>query len=144
MPACGADALAPEPSFAGAARRRSVGPVPRLAHRIAALAVAVAVAALPACGTSRDNDNARNLLVQEFTFVPSPFRATAEQKVTVVNLDSVRHTVTADDGSLATGSIKPRGRASFTVERPGDFAFHCEIHNYMRGVIQVAPVGTSA
>jgi plastocyanin len=111
--------------------------VPTVAHRLRVAALALAVSALPACGTSKDNDNARALLIQDFFFVPSPLRAVAGEKVAVVNLDSVSHTLTADDGSVAIGPIGAGEQASFTVDRPGVTAFHCEIHNYMRGVLRV-------
>ena len=141
-----ADAIDPEDrSFAGAGRERSVVAVPAVGRRPLRLAVlALAVIALSSCGTSKDNDIARALTIQEFAFSPDPYRAQAGDKITVVNLDAVDHTLTADDGSLATGALKSGGRASITVDRGGVIAYHCEIHNFMRGVIRVAESSPSS
>ena len=150
MPVRGVDAIDPEGrSFAGAGRERSVVAVRSVGRRpprptVLAVALALAVIVLPSCGTSKDNDIARALSIQEFAFSPDPYRADAGDKITVVNLDAVDHTLTADDGSLATGEIKSRNRTSITVDRPGDIAFHCEIHNSMHGVIRVAESSPSS
>ena len=139
MPVCGPDAIEPDDSgFAGAGRQRSVVGVTagRRPFRFALLAIALIV--LPSCGTSKDNDIARSLTVQEFAFSPDPYRSEVGKKFTVVNLDAVDHPLTADDGAVATGAIKSRGRTSISIDRPGDTAFHCEIHSFMRGIIRVS------
>jgi plastocyanin len=139
MPVCGADAIEPDDSvFAEAGRQRSVVAVPAGRRPLPFALLAIAVIALPSCGTSKDNDVARALTVQEFAFSPDPYRSEVGKKFTVVNLDAVDHTLTADDGSVATGAIKSRGRTSISIDRPGDTAFHCEIHSFMRGVIRVS------
>jgi plastocyanin len=103
--------------------------------------LALALIAMPSCGTSKDNDVARALTIQDFAFSPDPYPAQAGDKITVVNLDAVDHALAADDGSLATGRMKSRKRTTITVDRPGKISYHCEIHPSMRGVIRVAKSG---
>ena len=99
------------------------------------LVVVVAVV-LGSCGTSKDNRDAGGITMQEFAFNPSPFLAKAGDSIRVVNLDGVVHTLTADDGSVATGRLASGGHDTITVTRPGVTAYHCAIHNFMRGLIR--------
>jgi plastocyanin len=100
--------------------------------------VAIIATTLGSCGVPKDDNIAKAIGIQEFAFNPDPYRAQSGDTVQVVNLDSVTHTLTADDGSLDTGRVKSRGDATITVDRAGVIAYHCEIHDFMRGVIQVA------
>jgi plastocyanin len=111
-------------------------PVGRRPLRLALLAITVV--ALGSCGTPKDDDIARAIGIQDFAFNPDPYRAEPGEEVEIVNLDSVTHTLTADDGSVTTGRIKSRAVAAITVDQPGVIAYHCEIHAHMRGVITVA------
>jgi plastocyanin len=89
-------------------------------------------------------------------FDPKDVRSTigVSNRVTWTNQDVVAHTVTSDDGyddafngkfdSLAHtdqasgGFVQPNGGSwSFTFTKTGDYAYHCEPHPYMKGVIHV-------
>jgi plastocyanin len=98
--------------------------------------VVLVVVGLGSCGTSKDNHVARGITVQEFAFNPDPFLADVGDSITVVNLDGVVHTLTADDGSVDTGRITSGGDDSVTVTRPGVISYHCDIHDFMRGLIR--------
>ena len=52
------------------------------------------------------------------------------------NADSTVHTLTADDKSFDTGNLDGGAKASITIAKPGKYAYHCEIHNYMTGTIE--------
>jgi plastocyanin len=99
--------------------------------------VVVVAAALGSCGTSEDHRDAGAITMQEFAFNPSPFLATVGQSIRVVNLDGVVHTLTADDGSVATRRLASGGTDTITVTRPGVTAYHCAIHDFMRGRIRI-------
>jgi plastocyanin len=114
-------------------------------QRIAALAL-LPVAFLAACGSSSGGDGATSkttaggapsgLTIKSFAFSPKPLTVKAGAEVTVKNEDSTNHTVTADDGSFDTKGFQ--GTKTFTApDKPGTYAFHCDIHDYMKGVIQV-------
>ena len=59
--------------------------------------------------------------------------------VTVTNLDSAPHTVTADEGSAFDADVKSSGAtATLTVpSQPGTYTFHCTYHPNMRGTLTV-------
>ena len=107
-------------------------------RRLLRLALIVLVAiGLGACGTSKDSRLAGGITVQEFAFNPDPLPADVGESITVVNLDGVVHTLTADDGSLSTGRIASGSDDSITVTRPGVIFYHCDVHDFMRGLIRV-------
>ncbi len=47
------------------------------------------------------------------------------------------HTVTADDGSFDSGTIRERGTFVYTFTTPGSFGYHCSIHAGMSGTVVV-------
>lgn len=60
--------------------------------------------------------------------------------VTVVNRDSVAHTLTdKNDGLFDTGTIPGDGSGSFVAPtKPGTYPFGCTLHPEMTGVLTVA------
>jgi plastocyanin len=48
------------------------------------------------------------------------------------------HTVTADDGSFDSGTIRERNSFDYTFTSPGSFTYHCSIHAGMSGTVVVA------
>ena len=53
------------------------------------------------------------------------------------NIDSVDHTVTAQDNSLDSGSISPNETFEYTFQHPGEFEYYCKIHPSMAGKITI-------
>jgi plastocyanin len=51
---------------------------------------------------------------------------------------SSAHTLTADDGSFGTGVLDGGMQMKITIDKPGRYAYHCDIHNYMTGVIEAS------
>jgi plastocyanin len=94
--------------------------------------------AAASCGTSKDNDVAAGIGIQNSSYAPDPYIATQGDTITVVNLDSIVHTLTADDGSFSTGRIPSREHKTIEVSKPGLISYHCEIHGFMRGAVRVA------
>jgi plastocyanin len=77
-----------------------------------------------------------------FQFTPSTLTITAGTTVTWKNATTVSHTVTSDDSkSFDSGTANPiaaqSGTFSFTFSTPGTFAYHCEIHPFMKATIIV-------
>jgi plastocyanin len=60
-------------------------------------------------------------------------------EVTVTNMDTAEHTVTADDGSSFDVEVKENGgKATFKApSQPGTYAFHCKYHPNMHGTLTV-------
>ncbi len=112
--------------------------------KLCSLAVAILAfaATLGACSSKSSNATAGSkaastITIHNFMFNPSTLTVKAGTTVTVHNTDSTDHTVTALDGSFNTGPIPGGKSATFTVSKAGTVPFHCNIHNYMTGTIQV-------
>ncbi len=62
------------------------------------------------------------------------------ESMTIVNLDSVRHTFSSGDDSWESVELPGDSEASFTVPddlAPGDYIFFCEVHADMGGRLTV-------
>ncbi len=70
-------------------------------------------------------------------FNPKRIEIAAGGTVTWTNNDPLIHTITADNGSWDSGPIEPGKTWSHTFTQPGEFAFHCTPHPFMKAVIVV-------
>ena len=91
----------------------------------------------PAAEAAADPGQAAAITIEGFAFggttVVSP-----GQSVTVENLDSAPHTVTAVDGSFDTGTIDGGGSTTLTLPtEPGTYEFFCAIHPSMVATVTV-------
>ena len=68
---------------------------------------------------------------------PRSSRVLVGTTVTWKNDDSINHTVTADGDAFASGYLPPGGTYTFTFAKQGRYAFHCTIHKFMRGEVDV-------
>jgi plastocyanin len=71
------------------------------------------------------------------TFAPNRIEIAAGTTVMWTNTDPLVHTITADDKSWDSGAIEPGQTSSHTFTQPGEFAFHCTPHPFMKGVLVV-------
>lgn len=110
------------------------------------LAVAVV---LPACSSGSSSKAAATggagssgtaITIKNFSFKPSPLKVKAGAAVQVTNGDGTAHTVTADDKtSFDTSRIEGGSGKGFTAPtKPGTYAYHCNIHDYMKGSLIVS------
>ncbi len=96
-------------------------------------------------GPGYKGSNMAGIAVSGFAFSPSSvtFQAKSGVTVTWMNYDGVTHNATADGGlfgGTGTGDMAPNGSYSFMVPTgtaPGSYTYHCRIHTYMTGVINV-------
>ena len=70
-------------------------------------------------------------------FAPNRLEIAPGTTVTWTNNDPLVHTVTADDGSWDSGPIEPGTTWSRTFTQPGESAFHCTPHPFMKAVVVV-------
>jgi plastocyanin len=70
-----------------------------------------------------------------FAFSPSTVNITAGTTVVWKNTTAAPHTVTGS--SFGSGTIPSGGTFSFTFTQSGSFAYHCMIHPYMMGTVNV-------
>ena len=87
-------------------------------------------------GGDTGGETAAAIVIQGFAFADVSTVAAGEE-VVVENADATTHTVTADDGSFDSGRLMGGQTGSFTVDEPGEYPFHCEIHPDMTGSITV-------
>ena len=78
------------------------------------------------------------IAIQDFTFSPDPIQVVAGAPVTVTNRDGTTHTLTATKGAFDTGDLGGGQSAQITVDRPGTYAYFCEIHQYMKGTLRAS------
>jgi plastocyanin len=78
------------------------------------------------------------ITIKDFAY-GEPLTVAAGARVTVTNMDSAAHTVTADEGSAFDTEVKGGGgTASFVAPtKPGTYAYHCTFHPGMHGTLVV-------
>ena len=113
------------------------------------LVCAVVVSALVGCGGSTKTSNATStttaapagggelITIHNLLFSPSPLQAKVGDTVTVTNTDGFDHTFTADDGSFDTGPFSS-GSKAVKLAKAGTIAYHCNIHTFMHGKLEVS------
>jgi plastocyanin len=70
-------------------------------------------------------------------YAPQQTSVLVGQAVTWRNDDTADHTVTSPDAGFDSGRVGHGSTYSFTFERPGSYEFHCTLHRYMRGTVNV-------
>jgi plastocyanin len=100
--------------------------------------VVVAALAVATAGVQRD------VAIPGKFFTPSHEVVLIGDTVTWRNGDFASHTVTADDLSFDSGSFAPGASFSRTFSAAGIYKYHCTIHRYMRGEVDVYGLALSA
>jgi plastocyanin len=80
--------------------------------------------------------NGTAIVIKNFQFSPDPITVKAGSTVTVTNGDGTTHTLTADDKAFDTGNLDGGAKATIKIDKPGKYAYHCDIHQYMTGTIE--------
>ncbi|MEY2404006.1 MAG: hypothetical protein QOD38_1557 [Acidimicrobiaceae bacterium] len=104
------------------------------------LIIVLTVAAACSSGSSTSSSGSPSgstIAIKDFTFNPTPLEAKVGDTITVTNQDNTDHELKANDNSFTTGRFAT-GAKTITVTKAGEFAYHCDVHDYMTGVIQVA------
>jgi hypothetical protein len=70
-------------------------------------------------------------------YEPARITVLAGTTVTWRNGDSLNHTVTAEGDAFDSGYVAPGGSFSFTFATQGHYAYHCLIHKFMKGSVDV-------
>ena len=91
--------------------------------------------------------DSQSVAIDNFAFAPGDVTVSVGSTLTWTNKQNVRHTATADDGAFDSGILASGNSFEFTFPAAGDFAYHCDIHPEMVGVVHVvapAPVAEIA
>ncbi|MER6298059.1 cupredoxin family copper-binding protein [Kitasatospora sp. NPDC001539] len=103
----------------------------------AASSPAVTSPAATASSPVPSSSGALQVTIRNFAFEPAALTVSPGQTVTVVNQDSVPHTLTASDKSFDTGTIAAGATGTFTVPQSGTHPYICTIHPFMHGTLTV-------
>jgi len=90
----------------------------------------------------------KSVSIKDIAYNPSSLSVHVGDKITWTNdetgTDPPMHTVTSDDGhSFDSGYIDPGSSFAWTFNKPGTFAYHCNVHPSMHGTITVIGTTTS-
>jgi len=80
--------------------------------------------------------------IQGSAFVPPTTTVRVGDTVSWTNRDAFSHTSTSDTGAWNSDVIRAGSSFSFTFRAAGTFAYHCAIHAFMHGTIEVQAVTT--
>ena len=86
---------------------------------------------------ARGGEGAAKAEIRTMTFSPKRIEIAVGTSVRWTNNDPLVHTITADDGSWDSGPIEPGKTWTHTFTQPGEYAFHCTPHPFMKAVIVV-------
>jgi plastocyanin len=99
-----------------------------------------APATSPSSAATSDGPGTARIVIENFTFNPANLQVRPGAKITVVNRDSVPHTVTAtgDKTTFDTGNIAGGAAVTFTApSTSGSYSYLCTIHPKMKGTLTV-------
>ena len=77
------------------------------------------------------------IVIRQFTFEPAEVRVRAGERVTWINCDEDSHTSTADGGQWSSPLLAPGDAFTQAFDTPGELAYHCEPHPFMRARVIV-------
>jgi plastocyanin len=109
--------------------------------RLAALSLVALLLFAPTAGAQ---GKTMTVSIKDFAFNRPNATVAPGTSVTWVNNDQVPHTATANDGTFDSGTLQPGQSYSFTFDKPGTYAYHCNIHPYMTATVTVSGASGSA
>jgi plastocyanin len=77
------------------------------------------------------------VMIVDFAFQPNTVSIKAGDTVVWTNQGPSQHTVTADNGSFDSSVLSPGQTFSHQFTALGTYSYHCAIHPFMHGQIQV-------
>ncbi|MGH9063138.1 MAG: cupredoxin domain-containing protein [Acidimicrobiales bacterium] len=82
------------------------------------------------------------ITITNYKFHPQTLTVSPGATVTVRNMDTPTHTVTADAPHAKlfnTGDVGPGQTKTFKAPtQPGKYPYHCEVHPFMHGTLDVS------
>jgi amicyanin len=78
------------------------------------------------------------ILIQNFQYTPQEFNISVGETVTWINKDSMKHTVTSDEGGELNSTLFGNEESySHTFNQTGEYSYYCIPHPFMTGKINV-------
>ena len=97
----------------------------------------IVVALVLAVGAAAADAPVRTVTIPGKAYDPPHLDVLVGTAVTWKNDDAINHTVTADEDAFSSGYVPPGGSFSFTFAKQGRYPFHCTIHKFMKGEVDV-------
>ena len=80
-----------------------------------------------------------NVGIDKFAFTPATLTVKPGVTVTFENHDGTIHTVIGVGGMFRSKALDTNDKFSVVFDKPGEFAYFCSLHPYMKGKIIIAP-----
>jgi plastocyanin len=77
--------------------------------------------------------------IEDFSFEPDVVEAETGEVITFMNAGFESHNATLDSGACAIPTIETAKRDGLVFLVPGRYAFHCTVHSWMTGTIEISP-----
>ncbi len=90
-------------------------------------------------GQPTSKTTTENIAIKNFAFNPQSTTVNKNTTVVWTNQDNVPHQIVSDpNGEIFKSEVLSQGQSfSFTFTKSGTFAYHCGIHTYMKGTVNV-------
>jgi plastocyanin len=75
--------------------------------------------------------------IRNFAFLPAHVVVSPGTRVVWTNADEEPHTVVSDKRTWASEALETGSYFTQTMSQSGTFTYHCSIHPYMRGSVEV-------
>jgi|SRR5579864_1678108 len=106
---------------------------------VTSIAAGLLFASIAGASIANAQSDGQSVSISGFAFAQPELSVPAGTTVTWTNTDGVQHTTSAVDGTWDSGALSTSGTFSFTFNQAGDFAYQCDIHPNMQGIIHVLP-----
>ena len=88
-------------------------------------------------GNPNPPPTANTVTMSNMAFSPGNLKVKTGTTVTWTNDDNMSHTVTADNGTFNSGSMKSGDTFKYTFNTVGTYPYHCNFHAGMKATIVV-------
>ena len=129
-------APSPGPMKVDADRLRKVLGLARIAYHDVDHPIAITDAPLDE-GAAATSGSERDVVVDNFSFAPSPVTIPAGTTVVWTNRDDVPHNVISTQKRFSSPVLDTDERFSHRFDRPGAYPYYCSIHPRMAGTVVV-------
>ena len=93
---------------------------------------------LPLLSSAQAEEEAANIMIDNFVFTPPELKVKTGTKVTWKNEDDIPHTVVAKGGVFRSKPLDTGDEFSYVFARAGKVDYFCTLHPHMVGSVIVA------